>query len=149
MGVKVEDVMTHLVVMLFPHDAIEEAARRLARNRVGGAPVVADGRVVGIVSESDLWAEMPRAPAARAGAKGRGARPARGRTLRAGTVADVMTRDVICTSPATSVQEAALLMERKGVKRLPVVDDEGMLAGIVARADLLHALVLGEGASRP
>src|SRR5688572_26636721 len=52
--VRVEDVMTNLVVKLYPNDTIHEAAARLAQNDISGAPVVEQGKLVGIVSEADL-----------------------------------------------------------------------------------------------
>jgi CBS domain-containing protein len=56
------------------------------------------------------------------------------------TVGDVMTKSVIKVAPDTSVWEAASIMERRGVKRLPVVDPEQDLIGIVSRADLVKAM---------
>lgn len=52
--VKVKDVMTNLVVALGPRDTIEQAAQRLLSNRISGTPVVDEGKLVGIVSETDL-----------------------------------------------------------------------------------------------
>jgi CBS domain-containing protein len=143
--VKVRDVMTHLVVTLYPSDSILEAARRLARNNVSGAPVVEGGKVIGMVSESDLIrAAMPphetRRPVsvldmlvllntARAGQHDHGKR-----------VEDIMTPIVVDISPDASVWEAAALMDHKGIKRLPVIDGEGYLIGVISRADVVKAM---------
>lgn len=143
--VRVQDVMTHLVVMLYPNDSVHEAAQRLARNSISGAPVVEDGKVVGIVSESDLiHAVMPPVPV------DRGASildvlsvvgQARPRAHSHGKkVADVMSPLVIQVSPSASIWKAASIMEHRGVKRLPVVDDGGYLLGIVSRADLVRVM---------
>jgi len=51
---RVKDVMTHLVVTFRPEDKIPEAAKQLFSNRISGAPVVENGRLVGVVSEADL-----------------------------------------------------------------------------------------------
>lgn len=143
--IKVSDVMTHLVVMLYPTDTLHEAAKRLARNRISGAPVVEGGKVVGIVSESDLiHAVLPPVPVDRGASIldvlsviGR----ARPRAHEHGkTVGDVMSTIVIQVFPDTSMWKAASIMERQGVKRLPVVDSEGYLLGIVSRADLVKAM---------
>lgn len=143
--VKIKDVMTHLVVMLYPTDTIHEAAIRLARNRISGAPVVEDGKVIGIVSESDLiHAVMPPVPIDRGASildvlsvLGR----AKPRSHEHGkTVVEVMSPLVIQVSPETSIWKAASIMERKGIKRLPVVDDEDYLLGIVSRGDLVKAM---------
>ena len=143
--IRVRDVMTHLVVMLYPTDSVHQAAQRLARNHISGAPVVEDGKVIGFVSESDLiHAVMPPLPIDRGGSVldflslvGR-ARPS---THQHGkTVAEVMSSMVIQISPEASIWKAASVMERRGVKRLPVVDEEQYLLGIVSRADLVRAM---------
>ena len=142
---KVRDVMTNLVVMLYPKDSIHEAAQRLAKNGISGAPVVEAGKVVGIVSESDLiHAVMPPVPV------NRGAsvldllaligRPHMKRHDLGKIVADVMSTSVVEASPDMSVWQAAATMERKGIKRLPVVDDDDYLLGIISRADLIKAM---------
>jgi CBS domain-containing protein len=141
---QVRDVMTHLVVMLYPNDTIHEAAQKLARNHISGAPVVEDGKVVGIVSESDLIRELlPPAPVDH-GANLLDAISILGRAhtrphKHGKTVLDVMTHAAIKVMPTTSIWKAASIMERKGIKRLPIVDDEGYLLGIVSRADLVKA----------
>ncbi|MFP5353305.1 MAG: CBS domain-containing protein [Actinomycetota bacterium] len=149
-GTKVLDVMTHLVVTLRPEDSIQDAARRMVSNRISGAPVVEDGRPVGIVSETDLVAAF--APTARR----RAALPASDpltfilagiapRSATGITVSDVMTRDVVAVGPEASLWEAASLIERHGISRLPVVDDHGYLVGIVARADLVRSMARDTG----
>ena len=136
--VRVNDVMTRLVVALNPSDSMHHAAHKLSLNHISGAPVVEEGRVVGIVSESDLiHAVMPPVTVDRgtsvmdvltvlASAKPR--RHAHGKT-----VADAMNPLVIQVSPSTSIWKAASIMERQGVNRLPVVDNEDKLLGIVSR----------------
>jgi len=57
---RVKDVMTHLVVTFQPSDSVHEAARRLAQNHISGAPVVAKGKVVGIVTEYDIVRALAR-----------------------------------------------------------------------------------------
>jgi len=143
--VSVQDVMTRLVVALHPSDTLHHAAQRLARSRISGAPVVEEGKVVGIVSESDLiHAVMPPVPVDRGASifdilsvLGR----AKPRAHQHGkTVAEAMSPLVFQVSPSTSIWKAASIMEHKGVKRLPVVDDEDHLLGIVSRADLVKAM---------
>lgn len=139
----IKEVMTNLVVMLYPNESIHEASQRLARNGISGAPVVEEGRVIGIVSESDVIRALMAPVKGRhsssvtdvfAFASGLGARESRK------TVADVMSQSVTTISPEESVWRAAALMERKRIKRLPVVDAEGYLIGIVSRADIVTAM---------
>jgi CBS domain-containing protein len=143
--VRVKDVMTHPVVALDPSDTIHNAAQKLARNRISGAPVVEDGKVVGVVSESDLiHAVLPPIPVDRGASIidilsviGR----AKPRAHEHGkTVAEVMSPLVIQVAPSASVWRAASIMEDRGINRLPVVDDEDHLLGIVSRADLVKAM---------
>lgn len=143
--VKVKEVMTHLVVTLYPSQTVHEAARELALNGISGAPVVEDGKVIGMVSESDLiLATMPPVPIDRGvsvldvmSVMGR----ARPRPHKHGkTVADVMNPLVVQVPAETSVWRAAFTMENRGVKRLPVIDEEGYLIGIISRADLVRVM---------
>lgn len=144
--VKVRDIMTTMVATLRPEDSIHEAARRLALNGISGAPVVKDGKPIGMVSEADLvMAVLPHAHVVRG-------RPTlfdameialTGRPRHApktATVADVMTKPVVRIAPGASIWRAAEVMGLSNVKRLPVVDDDGSLVGIVSRADLVRAM---------
>ena len=144
--VKVRDVMTRMVATLRPEDSLHEAARRLALNGISGAPVVQDGKPIGMISEADLVrAVLPHAHVVRGrptlfdamelaltGKPRHVAKPA--------TVEDVMTKPVVKTSPDASVWRAAEMMGLTNVKRLPVVDDDGSLVGIVSRTDLIRAM---------
>lgn len=56
------------------------------------------------------------------------------------TVGDVMTLDVVSIGPEASLWEAASLMHRRGVKRLPVVDPHGYVVGVLTRSDLVRAM---------
>lgn len=151
--VKVRDVMTHLVVILRESDTVGYAASRLMADRISGAPVISEGRVVGLVSESDLVRAYAPRRAKRShlvpshammfllgpsGTPGRLDTP----------VGEIMTTDVITIEPHASVWEAADKLQRYGVRRLPVVDEDGALLGIVARSDLVRALA-GLGRPRP
>jgi CBS domain-containing protein len=140
----VTDVMTHLVVTLRRKDTLKHAAQRLLSNRISGAPVAEDGRLVGIVSEADLlqaYAPRARRPPFVAPAPLtfllHGERP---REVDDVTVDEVMTHDVVSVSPETSVWEAASLIDRFGVRRLPVVDEERFVVGVVTRSDLVRVM---------
>ncbi len=146
---KVRDVMTHLVVTLRPSDTIQEAARRFSANRISGAPVVDAGYLVGIVSVPDLVKAY--VPASRSSSSFSSTDPLvfvlrEWAPLRAHekTIGEVMTRDVLSISPEASVWEAAVMIDRYGVKRLPVIDLEGYVLGIVARSDLIRAMAAGD-----
>jgi CBS domain-containing protein len=141
--VKARDVMVSHVITVGPELDVKAIANTLVANGISAVPVVAiDGSIVGIVSEGDL---MRRAVS---GAK-------RSRWLETFSTAeqlmadfvrahgrkakDVMTRQVISISPDTSLQEIANLLEKNGIKRVPVIEN-GRLVGIVSRANLVQAL---------
>ena len=60
------------------------------------------------------------------------------------TVGDIMTTEVLTVSPEATVWQAASLIDRHGVRRLPVVDAEGYVVGVLARADLVRAMARGD-----
>jgi CBS domain-containing protein len=139
------DVMTREVVTVAPETPVPEIAQILQAKRISGVPVVAaDGSVVGIVSEGDLmrhalaigeqhgswWLTFfsDNSTLAREYAK------THGRIAR-----DVMTREVISIAPTASLADIAKTLERKRIKRVPVIDSR-KLVGIVTRANLLQAL---------
>jgi CBS domain-containing protein len=151
---KAKDVMTTEVVYAGPETSVRAIARTLLKRRISGVPVADhDGRVIGIVSEGDLmrrpesetarprsWLELMETPEDRASQylKSHGL-----------TARDVMTREPITVTEDTPLEEIAMLLERKAIKRVPVLRD-GKLVGIVSRADLLHGLVARAGqAVRP
>lgn len=112
----------------------------LIGNRFSAVPVADDSRrVTGVVSETDLLRKIEYAGDIEPRLfEGRHRRGERGKAL-ARTAGDLMTAPAVVVLTGTSIVAAARLMDREGVKRLPVVDDLGRLAGIVSRGDLLKA----------
>ncbi|BDD69570.1 CBS domain-containing protein [Streptomyces violaceoruber] len=124
----VGEVMSRNVVRAARTTPFKEVVRLLDRHRISGVPVLDDDdKVLGVVSGTDLV----RAQAHRAGR-----RPAR-----AVTAADVMSSPAITVHPEQTVPDAARLMERRRVERLPVVDEEDRLIGIATRRDLLRVFL--------
>jgi len=142
---QVRDVMTRSVISVAPGETILNAARLMLQNRISGLPVVDPaGRLVGIVTEGDFlrrseigtqrrrakWLEFLIGPG----------RLADEYTHAAGrTVEEVMTTDPASVSEDDSLETVVELMERRRIKRLPVLRD-GRIVGIVSRANLMHAL---------
>ena len=140
---KVADVMTHLVVTFRPDDKIPQAAQLLLTNRISGAPVVEGGKLVGVVSEADLFRayEPPTSPfVAPHPLMFLLLRESPRRDAPATTVGEVMSKRVVSVDPDASVWEAASLIDRHGVRRLPVVDDEGYVVGVLTRSDLVRCM---------
>ena len=108
-------------------------------------PVVDDGRVVGVVSEGDILAKE-RGPAERHGCSGScSTTGAAELKLAARTAGTAMTSPALTIAPDRPVAEAAGVMVDEGVNRLPVVNADGKLVGIVTRADLVRAFVRTDG----
>jgi acetoin utilization protein AcuB len=120
--------MTKKVITVGPEDTLERAADLLAENRIHRLPVVRDGRLVGIVSDSDI-----RNAALRDSSHG---------TVGVGrkTVGEIMTREVITMTPWDTVEDALLVLQKKRLGALPVVEG-GRVVGIITKADVLAALI--------
>jgi CBS domain-containing protein len=153
MHMKVRDVMTRDVASVNGSTPFRDIAEVLVSHDVSAAPVVdGEGHVIGVVSEADLlrkeefreqyYREDYRPPLLLRLRRQIGRTGARGdEKARAETATELMTAPAITVRPFTSVVSAARLMDEKGVKRLPVVDDEGRLEGVVSRHDVLKVFV--------
>jgi CBS-domain-containing membrane protein len=145
MTMQVRDVMTRNVISVAPGQSVLEAARLMLNNRISGLPVLdASGNLVGIVTEGDFlrrgelgtqrqrpkWVEFLIGPGRLADEYVRSA----GRK-----VEEVMTPDPCTVTEDDTLATVVGLMERRQVKRLPVLRD-GHLVGIVSRANLMDAL---------
>lgn len=144
---KISDVMTTDVVTIGPDAPLKEAASRMVRSGVSGLPVVDQQmRLLGIITEADFVT----AEANRSWGRQR-------RRLLAGylgeidemsarTVGDSMSASPHTIDAESTVTEAARRMTEIGIKRLPVIDDDGVLEGIVSRADVMRAFARPDGA---
>jgi CBS domain-containing protein len=145
MATTVEDVMTARVVSVSESAGYKEIVTLLRRNRVSAVPVIdATGRVTGVVSEGDLLVKQA-APALPAGAVRMAWRLRERSKASAVTAAELMTSPAVTVTPGAEVARAARLMRDRRVKRLPVVDADGRLAGIVSRMDVLSVYERPDG----
>jgi CBS domain-containing protein len=140
---RVVDVMQREVVTVSPGASLKQAAELLVGHGISGLPVVdADGRVLGVFSETDLLFKEqgePDRPTWRAWLVDPLLLVDREK-LAARTVGEAMTAPAQTIASRLPIAQAAKLMLGAGVNRLPVVD-EGKLVGIVTRADLVRAFV--------
>lgn len=137
---KVRDIMTKDVITVEPGASLKDAARLLVEHRISGLPVVADGVVLGVISEADLLFKE-RGPQGRRSLLGRmldGYGIDGELKLEARDVGDAMTIPALTIGPHRALRAAAALMLDEHVNRLPVVL-HGKLVGIVTRADLVRA----------
>ena len=141
---KVSDVMTRGVISLSPDDSMLKAAQLMMQYGVSGFPVLDRGKLVGIITQGDflrraeLATERARAPTTEAPIGELAEHYVHTHSRKVGEVA---TREVATVAPDASLEEAVAVMDRARVKRLPVVKD-GMLVGIINRANLLHAFIV-------
>jgi CBS domain-containing protein len=140
---RVSDVMTTSVVTVDRITPYQEIDRLLTEHRISGMPVLKMGReVVGVVSEADLLAAEDetsrRARMADSVGRRRLVRKQPHASLTAGTM---MTAPAITIGPDATIPAAARLMNTHHIRRLPVVDEDGKLVGIVSRRDLLSVFL--------
>ncbi len=147
------DLMTPDVVTVPPETPVVAVARLLAERGISAVPVLdAKGAVLGVVTEADLIRRLAGEEDEPPGFFARlfgdpGAAAERYARTHGVTAADVMTEHVVSVAPDATAQHIAHVMEQQGIRRVLVMQ-EGRLAGIVSRADLLRALVsppAGEG----
>jgi CBS domain-containing protein len=139
---RVSDVMTTSVVTVDRITPYKEIARLLAEHRISGLPVLKMGHeVAGVVTEADLLAAQEQTARRLRSAARRTWRPRRGQRHPALTAGELMTAPAITIGPNATVPAAARLMNTHHVRRLPVVDSSGRLAGIVSRRDLLSVFL--------
>src|SRR5438876_374366 len=108
------DVMTTSVISTTPDETVDEAARLLGFHDVSGLPVCEGGQVIGVVSEADLIGKS------------------------GATVGDVMTSPAVTVAENTSLEHVAEQLTQQRIRRLPVVDADGRLVGVVSRRDVLR-----------
>jgi CBS-domain-containing membrane protein len=137
MTTTVADVMTTKVATVPEKARYHDIVAVLRRRGVSALPVLDPGRrVIGVVSDADLLGMLPSRELP-AGAI-RLAWQLRQWTRASGpSAASLMTTPVVSIGPDAAIAEAARLMQARHLRRLPVVDSQGRLAGIVSRADLL------------
>jgi CBS domain-containing protein len=143
---KAEDVMTRDVIAVAPDATVLQAARLMLQHHISGLPVVdKSGKLVGVLSEGDFlrrretrtehkrsrWLEFLMGP---------GRIAAEYSHSHGSKVSEVMTTEVQTVADETPLEEIVELMERKRIKRVPVLCGE-QLVGIVTRSNLMHAMV--------
>ena len=146
----VRDVMTTDVLAFAPTDEVKTAMAALVERGVDAAPVVEDGQVVGLLSTGDLIVAAGEVHVPNvlsllgASIELPGERKRFEEDLRkavGGTVGEVMSRDPHTVGPDDSLEAAATLLHAHDVSRLPVVDGDGTLVGILSRGDVIRSMI--------
>lgn len=140
------DVMVSPVTTVGVNATVQEVAKTLLEKRISAVPVIdGKGKIVGIVSETDLMHRIEAGTQRRrswwleafAGDRTTAVDYARSHATK---VVDIMTRAVVTATPETPLCDVAALLEKHGIKRVPVVNKDGDLVGIVSRANLIQAV---------
>jgi len=116
---KISEVMTSAVETIRPDQSAQEAARFMLKTDAGSIPVTDGDRLIGMITDRDI--------AVRGVAKGYGPDT---------PVRELMTDDIICARATDSVEDVASKMSEAQVRRLPVIDEDERLCGIVSLGDL-------------
>jgi CBS domain-containing protein len=119
-AMRVKDVMTRNAKCIGPQASIADAAKLMRRLDIGCVPVGAEGQIVGMLTDRDITC---RATAA-------------GKSPKNTAVSAVMSKGVVTCHDTDTVKSAARLMEKKQIRRLPVLDSRKRLVGIVSVGDL-------------
>jgi CBS domain-containing protein len=120
MGSSIRDTMTSNPRTVGTSTPVAEAARLMQSEDVGSLPIVEGDRLVGMVTDRDITLRVV----------------AEGKDPQSTSVGEVASRDVVSVDPQQDLDEALRLMARHQVRRLPVVEEDGRLVGIVAQADV-------------
>lgn len=151
---KVKDVMNPNVVFCKPDDTVREVAKILKENNISGVPVIDDEELVGIVSEGDLlklliipekgelWLPSPFEVIEVPIREYLGWEETKKILSDVGSikVEEIMNKDVYTISSEASVEEASEHMVRHRINRLPVIDEDDRVVGIVTRGDIIEGL---------
>ena len=156
---KIQDAMEKEVIKFQVDDRIVDVAGSLRENKISGAPVVSkEGKLVGIISEGDIMrlleVHSPRINLILPAPLDLIELPVRMKyeldeiaedmnKAASLLIGEIMTKKLVTISPDKDIADAAQLMDTHDIKRLPVVDDNGEMVGIVTRGDIIGAMVRG------
>jgi CBS domain-containing protein len=120
MGQSIREIMTPNPSTIEPSNSVVEAARIMKQEDAGVVPVTENGRLTGMVTDRDIAIRVV----------------AEGKDPQSTTVREVASTDLVTVDPQQDLDEALRLMAQHQVRRLPVVEEDGRLVGVVAQADV-------------
>jgi CBS domain-containing protein len=145
-----QDIMTENVITIKKESSIEELSEILLKNKISGVPVVdGDGKIAGVVTEADIIVQdtdlhFPRYFKLLDGIIYLDSLNRFMDSLKkhlATKVEDIMVAKVRTISPETTISDIAELMLQQKINRLPVVDEDNKVIGIVTRADIVRSMI--------
>jgi acetoin utilization protein AcuB len=140
----VSNSMTRKVITVAPDDSIFTAQELMAENKIRHLPVAdPDNHLVGVVTDRDIRSALPyeffkTAPSEE-----------EKKNFAELKIKDIMTKDPLTISPTYTIQDALLMIQDARVGALPVVDEQGKIAGIISVRDLLRAFINVLGIGQP
>lgn len=146
---KAKDIMTTDVIVANKNDNIANVANLLIKEKIGGLPVVdEENKVVGIISETDIMKKESHVDSPRMLNLLQGIIflddmkkfEDEMRAIAAYKVEDLMSRDIITVNENDTFDYVANVMINKSINRVPVVDEENFLKGIICRYDIIKAM---------
>jgi CBS domain-containing protein len=120
MGQRIREIMTSNPSTIEPDKAVVDAARIMKQEDAGVVPVTENGRLTGMVTDRDIAIRVV----------------AEGKDPQSTPVREVASKDLVTVDPQQELDEALRLMAQHQVRRLPVVEEDGRLVGVVAQADV-------------
>ena len=120
MGQSIREIMTANPSTIEPGNSVVDAARIMKQEDAGVVPVTENGRLTGMVTDRDIAIRVV----------------AEGKDPQSTTVREVASTDLVTVDPQQGLDEALRLMAQHQVRRLPVVEEDGRLVGVVAQADV-------------
>jgi acetoin utilization protein AcuB len=140
----IDKSMTKNVITVNPDNSILDAKEKMDKHHIHTMPVVEkDNFLVGIVTDRDIRSALP------SGLMNDEENKPTGERLATLNVRDIMTANVITVSPAQTLEDALLLMQKVRVGAFPVVDQEGKVIGIISHRDLMRAFINVLGIEEP
>jgi CBS domain-containing protein len=119
-----EEVMTPMPTCCDPTNTTVEAAELMLREDVGLVPIVTNTKLIGVLTDRDIVLKVVAA----------------GRDPRGTAVSEVMTTDPVSCLPHQTIESVMELMATRQVRRIPIVDKDGTIVGIVSQADIATRL---------
>lgn len=120
MGQRIREIMTSNPSTIGPDKTVVDAARVMKQEDAGVVPVTENGRLTGMVTDRDIAIRVV----------------AEGKDPKSTTVQEVASKNLVTLDPEQDLDEALRLMAQHQVRRLPVVEEDGRLVGVVAQADV-------------
>ena len=120
MGQRIREIMTSNPSTIEPDNTVVDAARIMKQEDAGVVPVTENGRLTGMVTDRDIAIRVV----------------AEGKDPQSTPVREVASKDLVTVDPQQDLDEALRLMAKHQVRRLPVVEEDGKLVGVVAQADV-------------